>query len=132
MDVTLRVDAVDSVEMVKRQLQRQSGIPFDEQRLVFAGRELENHRSLAEYGVPRDAAMRLALPQRRDGQQNSRTGSAERSCTVHSAHVASSDVSLQCAAVHRVVRPSPASTSCAATVRPESTPISRSMCRSIR
>ena len=37
LDTDLRVNAVDSVERVKRQLQHHSGIPSDEQRLIFAG-----------------------------------------------------------------------------------------------
>jgi len=69
MDVTLRVNAVDSVERVKRQLQRQSGFPVDEQRLAFAGRQLENDRSLVEYDVPAEAAMDLVPPPQRDGEQ---------------------------------------------------------------
>ena len=60
--MALRVDAVDSVEMVKRQLQHQSGIPFDQQHLLFAHRHLENHRSLMEYGVSAESALYLMSP----------------------------------------------------------------------
>ena len=57
----LYVDADATIQEVKMQIQEKELIPVDEQRLISAGKGLENERRLSDYNVPGEATLHMVL-----------------------------------------------------------------------
>lgn len=59
--ITLNVESADNIGQIKQKIQEKQGVPRDAQRLIFNGKELQDEKSVADYGLQSENTLHLVL-----------------------------------------------------------------------
>jgi ubiquitin len=59
--VTVDVEADEPIANIKKKIHEKQGVPVDQQRLIFSGKELQDDKTCSDYNIQKDATLHLVL-----------------------------------------------------------------------
>ena len=59
--ISVEVEPDESVESLKAKIQEKEGVPIDQQRIIFDGKQLDSLKSLSDYDIDDDSTLHLVL-----------------------------------------------------------------------